>query len=181
MPAKNGHILSPFPADPLPTSTLVRYYPGPVPRATMQPACGAASESGGTGRRAGFRFLWGNSREGSTPSFRTSADLRRAKLSKGGQQISASPAPPGRKRRRRFQSRTSRPRSVRPPGLDLLASPRSVIRSPTRTRDVAPADAHRRRGAHAPAPGSGNSRQFSGLQRDRATMSIRENGAHGAA
>src|SRR5690606_10989456 len=33
--------------------------------------CAPRCESGGIGRRAGFRFQWGNSREGSTPSSRT--------------------------------------------------------------------------------------------------------------
>ena len=32
-------------------------------------------ESGGTGRRAGFRILWGNSRRGSTPLFRTKQSI----------------------------------------------------------------------------------------------------------
>jgi hypothetical protein len=31
----------------------------------------AARESGGIGRRAGFRILWGNTRGGSIPPFRT--------------------------------------------------------------------------------------------------------------
>ena len=34
----------------------------------------AARESGGIGRRAGFRILWGNTRGGSIPPFRTKND-----------------------------------------------------------------------------------------------------------
>src|SRR5262245_37086991 len=40
------------------------------------PLSRAPRESGGTGRRAGFRILWGNTRGGSSPPFRTSLKAR---------------------------------------------------------------------------------------------------------